>query len=161
MSSPNFKTINYRGGIVRFRIPAEWLEEYGKAGGGTFYLPGNNTGTLRLNVMTFGAPPGRLVTVDSTGDFLAADSAKYACQTIRIRDGVAMIRYDLPANEGDHSLRIRYWRIAQALPPKNVRLVLFSYTLLAKQFDQPTFIEELEVLHREIIAAEFASILGE
>src|SRR4051794_21807265 len=28
------KTINYRGGVVRFRIPADWAEEYGQDGAG-------------------------------------------------------------------------------------------------------------------------------
>ena len=31
------KTIVYRGGIVRFKIPANWVEEYEEDGGGTFY----------------------------------------------------------------------------------------------------------------------------
>ncbi|HMI53316.1 MAG TPA: hypothetical protein VK525_17510 [Candidatus Saccharimonadales bacterium] len=43
MESPTLKTINYRGGVVRFRIPADWVEEYEEAGGGTFYKPGDNT----------------------------------------------------------------------------------------------------------------------
>jgi hypothetical protein len=48
MESSFLKTINYRGGVVRFRIPADWTEEYEDVGGGTFYKPGKNTGTLRL-----------------------------------------------------------------------------------------------------------------
>jgi hypothetical protein len=41
MSTPvQFKTIVYRGGIVRFRIPAHWIEEYEHEGGGTFYEEG-------------------------------------------------------------------------------------------------------------------------
>ncbi len=53
MSTPiQFKTINYRGGLVRFRIPTDWIEEYEPEGGGMFYADGPDTGTLRLNVLT-------------------------------------------------------------------------------------------------------------
>jgi hypothetical protein len=47
------KTIRYRGGIVTFRIPAHWTEEYEEEGGGIFYNEDNDSGTLRLNVLTF------------------------------------------------------------------------------------------------------------
>ena len=30
----NMKSIGYRGGVVRFRIPADWKEEYEEQGGG-------------------------------------------------------------------------------------------------------------------------------
>ena len=44
MDTASLKTINYRGGVVRFRIPASWNEEYEEAGGGTFYAPGDDSG---------------------------------------------------------------------------------------------------------------------
>ena len=47
------KTIEYRGGIARFQIPESWVEEYEPRGGGTFYEPGDDTGTLRINVLDF------------------------------------------------------------------------------------------------------------
>jgi hypothetical protein len=39
------KTIRYRGGIVTFRIPAPWTEEYEEKGGGIFYDKDNDSGT--------------------------------------------------------------------------------------------------------------------
>src|ERR1700747_2081414 len=33
------KTINYRGGIIRFQIPNDWVEEYEDGGGGGLYKP--------------------------------------------------------------------------------------------------------------------------
>ncbi|MBL8085918.1 MAG: hypothetical protein JNN26_25045, partial [Candidatus Obscuribacter sp.] len=47
------KTIVYRGGIVKFQIPSHWKEEYEEEGGGTFYEDSADSGTLRLNVLTF------------------------------------------------------------------------------------------------------------
>ena len=101
------KTINYRGGIIRFQIPNDWVEEYEDVGGGTFYKPGDDTGTLRVNVM------------------------------------------------------IRCWRILQALPPKNFRNVLFTYTVLADRFSSPASIEDMDLLDREIAAVQFAPKVGQ
>ena len=99
MSASDLKTIVYRGGVVRFRIPADWQEEYGPAGGGTFYAPGDDTGTLRLNVTTFGAPPGRILSAHDAEGFLAPFAGKYGVPVQTLRPGVAMIRYDIPAAE--------------------------------------------------------------
>ena len=33
----DLKTVSYRGGLVRFRIPAGWVESYETEGGGEFY----------------------------------------------------------------------------------------------------------------------------
>ena len=52
----NLKTISYRGGVVTFQIPSTWIEEYEEQGGGTFYEDSPDSGTLRLNVMTFKTP---------------------------------------------------------------------------------------------------------
>jgi hypothetical protein len=53
---PSWKTIQYRGGLVTFRIPSDWVEEYEADGGGAFYPEKPNSGTLRLNVMTLRSP---------------------------------------------------------------------------------------------------------
>jgi hypothetical protein len=57
---PKMKTIAYRGGVITFRVPSTWKEEYQPEGGGTFYDPRPGSGTLRLNFMTLKAPPGKL-----------------------------------------------------------------------------------------------------
>ena len=72
--SPTLKTINYRGGVVRFRIPTDWVEEYEQAGGGgTFYKPGDNDGgTLRLEMILAVARPGKPVTAEFIAELLRA-----------------------------------------------------------------------------------------
>jgi hypothetical protein len=49
----SLKPITYRGGIVRFEIPSDWIEEFETSGGGTFYENRPDSGTLRLNVLSF------------------------------------------------------------------------------------------------------------
>jgi hypothetical protein len=154
------KTIVYRGGVVRFRIPAHWKEEYGAAGGGTFYEPGDDTGTLRLSTMILRAPTGKSVTAATAAEELADQAQKFGTRVEPLREGIAVVRYDKPATEAGHALVIRFWRIAQALPPSHLRQVVFSYTRLARDFDMPQCREELVLLDCEIRAAEIASVLG-
>lgn len=161
MDITRLKIINYRGGVIRFRIPASWAEEYEDAGGGTFYGPGDDTGTLRLNILTMEAPTKKAVNADTAANVLKQESQEYGVPIVPLREGVAMIRYDLPAEERGQSLTIRYWRIAQSLPPKNVRMALFSYTLRTEQFKNSSVENELGVIDREIAVAELAPALGQ
>ncbi len=161
MDTASLKTINYRGGVVRFRVPADWQEEYEDAGGGTFYAAGDDTGTLRINVLTMEAPAGKVVNAGTAAEVLEGESQKYGVPIVPLRDGVAIIRYDLPAEERGQPLTIRYWRISQSLAPTSVRIVLFSYTLLKEQWDDPSSQEDLALIEREIAAAELAHALGE
>jgi hypothetical protein len=155
------KTINYRGGVVRFRIPADWAEEYGEDGGGMFYKPGDNTGTLRLNIITAKAPPAQPVSSHTSHDFLSTDAAKYGQPVVPLRDGVAMLQYDEESEERAHRIKLRIWRIAQAIPPDHIRHAMFTYALLAADFDQPQFKEELGLLDTELRACELAPALGQ
>jgi hypothetical protein len=155
------KTINYRGGVIRFRIPSNWSGEYEEAGGGTFYKPGDQTGTLRVNVITGEGPPGKVVTVDRLTELLRDDCKKHGVDSIPLGDSAVMIRFDMPGEERGQPLKNRCWRIFQALPPVSFRHVLITYTLLPEQFDRPEFREEMEMLKHEITAIQFAPVLGE
>ena len=160
MSSLKMKIINYRGGVVRFRIPADWEEEYEEEGGGTFYAPGEDTGTFRLYVTTFAAPSGKTLGLNDVQTILAPFADTYRASIQELRPGIAMIRYDLAGADRGTAIKIRYWQVIQLLPPRHGRQALFSYTLLADQFDQPSSIEEMDMLEREVRAAQFALVLG-
>lgn len=159
MDTTDLKLINYRGGLVRFRIPSGWDEEYEDDGRGTFYPPGVDSGTLRLNILTFEGPAEK-PEVRAAAEMLASDAAKHRTEVVPLRDGVAMIRYDQSSEEAGEALTIRYWRVLQIVPPNHVRIAVFSYTLLDEQFTDPEYRAELELLDREIRAAEFAATLG-
>jgi hypothetical protein len=71
-----------------------------------------------------------------------------------------MIFFDAPGTENGYDLRIRFWQVAQAIAPTTVRLVQFSYTVLAEHFDDPEFVATIDLLHREITSAELAPMRG-
>jgi hypothetical protein len=160
MEAAALKMINYRGGVVRFRIPSHWVEEYDDIEGGTFYDPGK-TCTLRLSIVLYSTPPDDLVAPDAAAKALTPIAAQYGVQPVLREDGVAIARYDLPAKEQGHQLMIRFWTFGQALPPDHFRTASFSYTLLASEFEQPEAVAELALLDRELTSCEFASVVGE
>ena len=55
-SNTPLKTIVYRGGVLKFRIPSSWKEEYSDMDGGTFYEDRPYSGTLRVKVITLKVP---------------------------------------------------------------------------------------------------------
>jgi hypothetical protein len=154
------KTVNYRGGVVCFRNPSDWLEEYEDAGGGTFYKPGRETGTLRVNVTTGEGPPEKLLTVDNLAELLMSASESHGASPVHFGENAVIFRYDMLGEERGHSPATRCWGILQALPPKNFRHVLFTYTLLADQFSDPLCIAEMDLLDREIAAAQLSPRRG-
>ena len=153
------KTINYRGGLVIFSIPATWREEYEPAGGGTFYEDRPDSGTLRLNVMTMEAPPyaQELSALQALSHSTAAGDER---EVTALPNGNAMARYVKKAVEDRQRLHIHYWEVASPLPPRHMRLAIFSYTLFAAQTSTSSVRRELEMLNQQIEAAQFASELG-
>ena len=126
-----------------------------------FYNPAEESGTLHLRVMLLETPVASPVNKDSAADALADRAEKYRVPIVPLRDGLAMISYDALSEEKGQSLKHRHWLIAQCLPPKNVRVAVFSYTLLAKQFDDPSSATELALVGREVAAAELAPEVGQ
>jgi hypothetical protein len=148
------KTIAYRGGLVTFRIPHDWLEEYERDGGGTFYEDRPDSGTLRLSTMTMEGQKAA-----DTDDLLAALKGKPADPEL-LASGDAIVTYQQPTEEGGEAVRMTYWLVANAVEPRHVRIAIFSHTVLAKHANAPATIAEVEMLDHEIRNATFSRRLG-
>jgi len=156
-----FKTIVYRGGLVRFRIPAHWIEEYEPEGGGTFYEEGPDTGTLRLNVLTFESKQADRM--KSPSDFLSTYVKELPDAEIIARtDGNASLAFWKfhERDEEEPALAIRYWQVANRVLPLHMRLAVFSYTMLRSRKDDPRFIGEVRMIADEVRRCTFAEQLG-
>jgi hypothetical protein len=156
-----FKTIVYRGGLVRFRIPAHWIEEYEHEGGGTFYEEGPDTGTLRLNVLTFEAR--QVDRVQSTSEFLATYLREQpAAEVIARADENASLAFWKfhEQDEDEPALAIRYWQVANLVLPAHMRMAVFSYTMLRALKDKQRFIAEVQMIDDEVRRCTFAEQLG-
>lgn len=165
-SSPNehaMKTVVYRGGVVTFRIPADWREEYSDIEGGAFYRDHPHSGTLRLSIITATSPSE----VQSRSAFdvlqgIANDLRKKGVEgtTKGRQDGNGVFKFEEAASEQGMRLTIFYWVVANALPPRHARIATFSYTIIAEQRNQSQIQHDLEMLDAEIEAASFSPQLG-
>jgi hypothetical protein len=157
------KPIVYRGGVVTFRIPARWREEYSDTEGGTFYEDRPDSGTLRLKVITMIAP--KHLQPCSATDVLQVvvngmrSKGVEGMTTGRI-DGNAVFKYEDVTSQEGVRLSIFNWIVANPLAPNRARIATFSYTVLAEQRNQSQIRQDLEMLEVEIEAATFSPELG-
>ena len=156
--TPELKNISYRGGVVSFRIPAAWQEEYAPEGGASFYEDAPDSPTFRLDVIT-AKSPGPL-TPESSPDVLVALRQSASGSIERLPSGCALIRYTQSGVDRGHQVFITYWSVAHVIPPDHARVATFSYTLLDRQRSDVRFQRELELLDREVRASIFSSELG-
>lgn len=155
---PPFKTISYRGGLVTFRIPAHWVEEYEPDGGGTFYDDAPDSATFRLETITMQAPSP--LTAESAFEVLSSLRPAATAPIERLPSGCALSPYTQSAVDRGHCLLITYWSIAHVVPPIHARIANFSYTLLERHRDDARFQRELEFLDREVRGSVFSPELG-
>ncbi|HXR08640.1 MAG TPA: hypothetical protein VN765_14990 [Candidatus Acidoferrum sp.] len=152
------KTILYRGGVVAFRVPAHWREEFEPDGGASFYEDAPDSPTFRLEVITAKSPSP--LTPSSAPDVLAALRQSAVGSIERLPSGCALIRYAQSAVDRGHQLYITYWLVAHVLPPSHARVATFSYTLLDRQSSDVRFQREIELLDREVRGSIFSPELG-
>ncbi|MBI5760199.1 MAG: hypothetical protein HZA46_16910 [Planctomycetales bacterium] len=157
------KTVVYRGGVVTFRIPMEWVEEYDDYRGGTFYGNAPNAGTLRLQITTMATD--RLVTADFV--FTEATNVSpwarggHPSDVQRYPNGNTVVRYSKKSFSWFKRIVIHFWEVYNPVPPHHMRIALFSYTILKSRESDRTILQELEFLDGEIRAAEFYSEVGQ
>lgn len=148
----NFKTITYRGGIAQFAIPAHWREEYEPAGGGTFYEDSPDSGTLRLNVLSFESK-------DTPAEQMAATAFRDGV-ILSTTSGLPLRREEKAAEENGERLHIVRWEVAIPVAPKSLRLAIFSYTILESQLRDSVFAEEIQELEKSIKQASYSQASG-
>ncbi|MGD0681898.1 MAG: hypothetical protein ABR990_07590 [Terracidiphilus sp.] len=160
---PAMKTIMYRGGVVTFRIPAHWVEEYSDMEGGTFYEDSLDSGTLRLKIITLSTPKElQSVSAMDLLQFLVSqlknDGVEYTLKGRK--DGNAVLKYEEIGSERGQSLTIFYWVVLNPVPPQHARNANFSYTILTERLNHSQILHDLEMLEAEIEAATFSPVLG-
>jgi hypothetical protein len=149
----SLKEINYRGGVVKFKIPSNWKEEYEENGGGAFYEDTPNTGTLRLNIITMQAPPD----VDGNLPVQALSSVSAIDQnSIEIlANGNVLAHAVQRSEEQGKRITLYWWYLANYVPPNYVRIANYSYTILTSRENDRKTQEEIELLKTQIKNAVF------
>jgi hypothetical protein len=160
LSSKNeMKEIKYRGGVVRFFVPKNWIENYETDGGGMFYEDAPDTGTFRLNLITV-MPPTPLKS-DAAFDTLSLMNSVKPDSIERLQNGNAITSWVEHSSEQEQAITVYWWHVANPVPPNHIRIANFSYAVLASQESSPTTKTEVQMLANSISNAAFHSTLGE
>jgi hypothetical protein len=149
------KQINYRGGLVVFALPGTWIDEYEPEGGGLFYAPGDDTGTLRLDVITAKSP--NPVTSADSGAILSrtGDSHVESLPT-----GAAIAKHVSREVDRGTPITIYWWSVASVVEPDHVRIASFSYSILSSQEQSERTVLDLSFLEQSIRDIRFSPVLG-
>lgn len=150
------KQINYRGWLVVFSLPESWVEEYEPAGGGMFYAPGNNTGTLRLDVISAKSPTS--VSYSSVGQVLSEIGYP---ETENLPTGNAISKRVSRELDRGTPITIFWWDVANVVEPDHVRIASFSYAILSSEEQSTRTKSDLSFLEQSIRNIGFSPTLGE
>jgi hypothetical protein len=159
MNNIQMKTINYRGGVLKFRIPSSWKEEYSDWDGGMFYEDVPNSGTLRVRVVTLRGLTNADDSAFSVLQPLLKGTGKSRVEVVEIGRNT-LVRYEESALEEGTKLRIFYWVFGNPVPPGHARVVTFSYTVLETQAATDQTRQEFEMLDASLLKTEFAERIG-
>jgi hypothetical protein len=144
------KTVNYRGGLVSFEIPSQWSEDTDTAGSTRFFEDGDDTGTMRLNLLTFERKESQ--TLEETAREV------FHGQPYELLPGQLPMRHALTVqDEGGESLHVHRWDVLVAVSPQQWRLVCFGYTGLASSAAEARMQEELRAVDHAVRTARYAN----
>lgn len=153
------KEIKYRGGLVTFSIPKDWVEEYETDGGGMFYEDAPNTGTLRLNVITEKSP--KPLSADAAYEELVAMKSINAKNVQRLANGNAFATAIQHATEQGQGITLFWWYVTNPVRPNHIRMANFSYAVLTSQESSEPIQREVQLLTESIKNATFHPTLGQ
>jgi hypothetical protein len=154
------KRIDYRGGVVRFCIPEHWQEEHEEEGGGTFWDEDDESGTLRLNVITLKT---EVPVNEETATHLLRVQAEARQMTAAIESlprGSALLHYRLEPDEDEEEVTW-FWEVVGLVPPDHARYCIFSFGIDSDLADDEAVLEQVESIGRELRRCEFADEVGE
>lgn len=148
------KEIAYRGGLVRFRIPETWREEYGAEGGGTFFDPASDQRILRLHALTIEKPghagPEELA-------FLLGSLRPHGeCALTTLPDGQLLLKYVDAGREDGQELVLYTWQLARSVSADRARIAVFTLTVPAEAALDVLTRDDRRRLERCVRAAQVA-----
>jgi len=143
------KSINFRGGLVRFYLPEAWQETIDKSGVSTFRDDASDGGMLRLNFLSFDSE-GRQPTADMIASLITKDGFE------KFQNGLAIKRSTTSSSEHGEKLEMRSWQVAVPVPPYAARLAIFSFTYLASRANDPAVERDVAMLEQSIGSGDFS-----
>jgi hypothetical protein len=154
------KRVNYRGGVVTFVLPDNWIETIDPEDEAGIYYPDTaDAGTLRLYITTARSPnPVSLEMVAKLMPVFAPDATEPVETLV---NGNLLLHFRQHTEEEEPPRVIFFWLIGNLVPPDTARIANFSYTVPEPQADLPATEAVLAFLDAAVRSAVFASELGQ
>ncbi len=152
------KEINYRQGALRFSLPVEWTEEYGKESGGTFFEPALDSGTLRLSVVVLNTK-GK-TDADALERFLKTrpEARAKGAQISKELNGNVVLQFIQRTTENGDDISIVWWFVASGAFEDHIQIAMFSFSLLNINLQKEQNKEDILLLDQELRKTEFVKI---
>ena len=151
------KTIDYRGGIVSFEVPAHWWERHFEDGGAEFWEEGQSW-TLRLSVLSVAGEPGFYEGRDAWS--ILENSTPHDAPARLLRNGNALQEVQHREQERGTEIVIDQWILCRSVPDDHHRLAIFSFTTLASETDDAPVERERAAIRASVEQAFVSSELG-
>ena len=136
------KIVNYRGGLVQFKIPESWTEEIEETNGGTFYEDSPDSGTLRLEVLTYKNENG--LSSEMVKSLIAKNGYESHGGDLAIQEST-----DRTEEDGEN-ITIYYWKVGSPFGTNELNIFCFSYTILTSQEAIESFKNEVMFIGSEV-----------
>jgi hypothetical protein len=140
-TAEGLRSVDHANGVFSFLIPRHWAHEVEDDGTQVFWDEGDGSGTLRVTSIT--------AKKDADPDLLPQVGllSKGVTPTVR-DDGVAWVHYRRNEEEDGESTVMFWWEFAQFVPPRNVRVAFFSFTIYASEENEPATKVQLNMLRQ-------------
>ncbi len=138
------KLIKYNGGLVSFKLPDDWKEEYYDDGDAAFYREDSDLGTLRLGIKAIELKEEYTEKVE-----LSSESGMY------VEDGFPLKEEVKLTNEGEDDILVYSWEVIIPVDSKGRQIILFSYTIPACKESDMEINLELAFVRNTILKASY------
>ncbi len=152
------KEINYRGVFLSFRVPFDWVEEYGEKSGGTFYEDAPDAGTLRLSVVLFKTE--NKPDAEQLENFLRLrpEAKTKGAQISRESNGNVVLQFIQKTQESGDEVSIVWWFVANGNFDNSMQIAMFSYTVLKQNLQREQNQEDIVLLDSELRQTQFLKL---
>jgi hypothetical protein len=158
------KSFQYPGGEITLAIPSNWIEEQEGDEGWMYYQDIPKSGTLRIRVETYirvdtyrgSRPADAELVADILSDMAREIAPEQEHKVALLRDGNQVVQYLRSFLEDDPPILVVSWVVGIAVPPRQVQIASFSYTMSLQDAGSPVVTEEMKLLEGCIREANYS-----
>jgi hypothetical protein len=154
LEASGLNPIEYRGGLVRLRIPETWTEEYGADGGAAFSDPASRQRVLRLHTIT-AEKPGRAGR-DDLAFLLGSLRPPGECVLTSLPDGQLLLKHVDAGREAGADVILYTWQLARSVSADKARIAVFTLAVAAEDASSALTSDDRRRVERIVRAAWIA-----